>query len=190
MKKQKLLINLNPYIERDLVKTLYKMLSKYTFLVVCISLIGIKVSAQEVRELNSVLAVNDSETNSLRNLIYDLQPVIYFQQGENIVNRGETPVYIDTDVASIDKLYVANSDFNSIEIIRIKINNPSELNLILDTSRLNSFVNLKYILFLCTFDICKGQSLKSACELSKISNIISIGEKTDIRFFYLISIPS
>jgi len=148
------------------------------------------VSAQEVKELNSVLSGNSPEYTALGSLVNDVQPTLYLQQGKIIGDKVEKPVFTDADVASLDQLYINEAVFNQVQIIRIRVNNPEELEAVIDISKLVSFENLKYIYFLCTFDMCEGQSLKSECETGKILKMIHSGDQSRISFFYEISIPS
>ena len=190
MKNQNLFRNQSSTIGNSSFRDLFKQTSCRLLLALCISLLTLKVSAQEVRELNSVLSGNNNEANRLRSLVNDIQPTLSFQQNEVIGDKAGAPVLIDADVASVNQLYLNNPKFNSVEIIRIRINSPEDLNLVVDMSRLESFTNLKYLYFLCAFDICEEQSSKSACEIGKIIKMISSGGNSKIKFFYEISIPS
>jgi hypothetical protein len=190
MKNQNLFSNQTSTIGKSSFQDLFNPTSLRLLLAFCISLLVIKVSAQEVRELNSVLSGNNTEVNRLRSLVNDIQPTLFFQQSEVIGDKVEAPVIIDADAASENQLYTNNPKFNSVEIIRIRINSPEDMKLVLDISRLESFTNLKYIYFLCAFDICEEQSSKSACEIGKISKMMSSGGNSKIKFFYEISIPS
>lgn len=189
MKNQNLFSNQTLTFGKSSFSDLFKPASRRLLLAFCISILVLKVSAQEVRELNSVLSGNNTEANRLRSLVNDIQPALSFQQSEVMGDKTEAPVLLDADVASVNQLYINNPKFNSVEIIRIRINSPEDLKLALDISRLGSFTNLKYIYFLCAFDICEEQSSKSACEIEKILKMISSGE-SKIKFFYEISIPS
>jgi hypothetical protein len=190
MKNHNLLTNHFSKIGKILFQHIFKPTSARIFLAFCIPLLVIRVSAQEVRELNSILSENNVETNQIRSLINDLQPALYYQQGSLISDKVETPLLLDTDAASLNLLYANNPLFNSIEILRIRINNQEDLRNNLDISRLEFFPNLKYVYFLCTFDICEEQASKSACEIGKISKLIIPEGSSKIKFFYLISIPS
>jgi hypothetical protein len=190
MKNQNSFSNQNSTIGKSSFPDLFKLASRRLLLAFCIFLIALKVSAQEVGELNNALSGNDSEVNRLRSLVNDIQPTLIFQQNEVIGDKVEAPVLIDADVASVNQLYINNPKFNRVEIVRIRINSPEDLNLVLDISKLESFTNLKYIYFLCAFDICEGQPLKSNCEIGKILKMITSGGNSKIKFFYEISIPS
>lgn len=190
MKIQNLFNNQNSTIGRSSFQDLFKIALRSLLLVFCISLLAIKVSAQDVRELNSVLSGNNTEANQLRILVNDIQPTLYFQQSQIIGDKVETPVLIVADAASLNQLYVNNPLYNSVQIIQIRINDPEDLNINLDISSLGFFPNLTYVYFLCTFDICEGESSKSVCTIGKISKMIVSGESGKIKFLYLISIPS
>ena len=190
MKKTILFSDHSSTVRKSLSRVIIKLILSRILLVTCILFLVFQVSAQEVKELNGSLSGNNAETNKLRSLVNDLQPTLYFQQNEQVGNNVEAPLLIDSDAASVDQFYVKNPEYNSVELIRIRINSPEQMNLFLDISKLDSFINLKYIYFLCAFDLCEEQSAKSACEIWKISKMINQGTNTGIRFYYLISIPS
>lgn len=190
MKNHYLFTNQISKIGKTLIQDMFKPTTARILLACCIPLLVLRVSAQEVRELNSVLSGNDVEINQIRSLVNDLQPALYYQQGELIGDRVVTPLLIDTDAASLNQIYANNPQFSNVQIIRIRLNSPEDLNVNLDISRLEFFPNLKYVYFLCTFDICEDESSKSVCEIGKISKMIISGESSKIKFFYLISIPS
>ena len=190
MKNQILLRNQLSSIGKVLFQDIIKMTSARILFACCVSLLVLRVSAQEVRELNNVLLENNVETIQIRSLVNDLQPALYYQQGVLINSNVETPLLIDIDAASLNQLYANNPQFSDVQIIRIRINNPEDLYKNLDISRLGFFPNLKYVYFLCTFEICEEQASKSACEIGKISKLIISGDSSKIKFFYLISIPS
>ncbi len=190
MKKQRTINDKQIKTEKSSFLNSFKFASGRLLLAFCISFFAFSVSAQEVKELSGLLNGNTEDINHLRSLVNDIQPTFYFQQSELIGDKGEMPTLIDTDVASVNQLYKDNPAYSSVEIIRIRISSPEDLNLILDISRLSAFLSLKYVYFLCDFKICGEQSAISDCEIGKIAKMISPEENRGITFIYLISIPS
>lgn len=167
-----------------------KLTSIRTILIFYFFMLLLCSSAQDIKELNNFLSGDSPEINKLRSLAYDLQPVLYFQQNKHAEDKVDKPFMVDTDAVSIDQLYTHNADFTSIEIILIRISNPKDFDHILEISRLEAFINLKYVYFLCNYNICSEQLQKSTCEVRKIAKMISLGGNSNLIYFYLISIPS
>lgn len=111
-------------------------------------------SPPQVMELKAYLTtlkssnVNSRSTNNstqnVENLIYKVQPSIYFNSGE-VKTYGEKPRNLFTDVRSLNRINNSNLLKNNIEIVTIKINSSNELNSTIDLSVFSSFKNLKYI---------------------------------------------
>jgi len=145
------------------------------------------LKAQNIKEYsdlaNSITSADkqngSSEAKHLKSLIFDLNPKIYIYNKEDKRYGNEPPVCLNTDVNSIERLYEANNLFEKVELISININNPSELNFILDFSKLNSFINLKYVQFLCSFE----------CDPILIKQLYKENSKTGMIVFYRISLP-
>ena len=101
MKNQNLFRNQSSTIGNSSFRDLFKQTSCRLLLALCISLLTLKVSAQEVRELNSVLSGNNNEANRLRSLVNDIQPTLSFQQSDVIGDKAGAPILIDADEQSI-----------------------------------------------------------------------------------------
>jgi hypothetical protein len=167
-----------------------KLLSEIVLLFFFNVLINSSISAQEVRSLNSVIGVKNVETLKLRSLLFDQQPTLYLEENNVVSEKVDSPLLLETDAASIKRLYEIKPEYNNVEVVRINIEKQEDLNLLLDIARLSNFNNLKYLYFLCTFDICTDQTTKSACETEKILKMVTPSKNSNITILYLISIPT
>jgi len=148
---------------------------------------------QAVRNLDEAIAAMLSSSNPeviaegkhLKSLAYDLNPTIFLRNG-NLSNPGESvPKCVDSDASSVWKLYEDNPQFNLVELITIRIEKTSDLATIINLTSFQDFVSLKYIYFLCTFEICSSPG----CEATSISQIVQVTDNSDALILYLISIP-
>ena len=155
------------------------------FIILLIVFTSSGLHAQVVMELNSYLEqlkasvdpVLVTNLNHLESLIKDVQPTVYVCN--TITTNGETqPVCANVKAGSINQIIVENPLFNQVELIMIRLKNPSDLNFVLDLAKLTSFTNLKYVYFLCEF--------QSGIEVVQKLFIPKIG----ITVFYKVSIPS
>jgi hypothetical protein len=150
-----------------------------------ILLISATLHAQVVMELKSYIeqmkASADpaaaSNAAHLEKLVKDIQPTVYINN--TIVANGELqPVCANVKSASIDQLRSDNPLFSGVELIRIRLNSPADLNFILDLSNLPGFTKLKYVYFLCEFK----------CGIEDIQKLFI--PKSGITVIYMVSIPS
>jgi hypothetical protein len=137
----------------------------------------------------AMLSSSDPETvadgQHLQSLAYDLNPTLYLQDGDLKNPSGEMPYCAESDATSVSKLYKDNSQFSQVELITIRLNQASELATIVNTANFQNFPDLKYILILCSFEICSSPG----CEASTISQIVQVAENSNFLILYQISIP-
>jgi hypothetical protein len=160
---------------------------KFFLITSLILLISINMNAQNVVELNKhfyqsrpSINLSLSEDNKhLKSLIYELNSSVIIKKG--ILNTFSNAPFLTVDIEanSISKLNELNPLFREVELIIIRINNPEDLSIIVDTANLTQFPKLRYIYFLCSFNCTSGQ----------INNLIK-SENSQIKYLYLISIPS
>ena len=105
-------------------------------------------------------------------LIYDVQPAVYFKN--NVMKLyGEQPVSLFTDIKSLGAINATSFVKNNIEIVTIKIENASDLNLIINLNLLSEFPNLQYIYIISNVK----------CTESQIINLVkSENPKLDVFF--------
>ena len=105
-------------------------------------------------------------------LIYDVQPAVYFKN--NVMKLyGDQPVSLFTDIKSLSAINATSFVKNNIEIVTIKIENASDLNLIINLNLLSEFPNLQYIYIISNVK----------CTESQIINLVkSENPKLDVFF--------
>lgn len=121
----------------------------------------------------------------LQGLAFQHLPTLYFREKNITIPEDKVSVRIDSDASSIDRFYENNDLFNSIEYITIRIEKNYELSSQIDLSQMQSFNSLKYICFLCTFEICQGTD----CEVAVIARMVKGLEDNPVLIFYNVSIP-
>jgi hypothetical protein len=104
----------------------------------------LRASEVSARNLNS-------NSSRLENLLKEVQPAIYFLNGE-IRLYGENPTSLYTDVASLQGLGSRITANESIEIVTISMNQISDLSNPIDLSVFSNFPNLKYIYIMSTVE--------------------------------------
>lgn len=108
------------------------------------------ISDLKVLEQNSKLSFSNAQ--NVENLVNNVQPSIYFYSG--VVNSyGDKPSKLYTNIQSLNGLNNAILLNNNIEIVEIKIENQSDLNMKIDLSLFSNFEKLKYIYILSSITI-------------------------------------
>jgi hypothetical protein len=123
----------------------------------------------QVMEVNAYMAyLRASEGNSrnlnsnsirLENLLEEVQPAIYFRNGE-IRLYGDNPTSLYTDVASLQTLLSRITTNESVEIVTISLSQSSDLRNPIDLSLFSNFSNLKYIYIMSTVET-SGNSISN-----------------------------
>lgn len=155
-----------------------------------------RISGQEIMHVDALLASYNlnteegrSEKAALEKMLYGLNPTLFLKEG-TVKQYGESlPVLVCSDVLSLELLYKENPLFSKTAIIRISIDNLTDLSALLDLDKLSSFVNLKYIVFRSSFEICAGETNKSSCELGKISAMIHSSAGNNFKILCQVSVP-
>tara|TARA_R110002049_G_scaffold309155_1_gene517687 strand:- start:2903 stop:3448 length:546 start_codon:yes stop_codon:yes gene_type:complete len=153
-------------------------LTHYIFLITCLLLVSIQqIHAQDnkIFELKSESGIHGSTTSKNTNdndgndddddniipyqLLYSLKPTIYIKNNSIIKVTGPNkPVSLTTsDANSFNILKTENPLFDSVQILKIQLNDLSDLNNYLDVSSINGFNNLKHIYIMCYFKCTENQ---------------------------------
>jgi len=121
-----------------------------------------------------------SESENLDKLLKNLQTTVYLENG-NMKSFGEGKAsYLKTDLSSIAKLNVQQSNFSNIELIEISLTNKGEENqLKLNSDFSVNFPKLKYLL------IRSEYQLSATAFESMVSNF----KNSNLVLLYEISIP-
>lgn len=157
------------------------------------------LAGQQPEKLKDALVVPDAEEGpNLGSLVKDVHRAVYLNGGNQVIAGKETRMYIPNDIpnkdvmvafcdaASVNNIYRYNPAFRNVKLLRIEIAATKENNVRLDLSRLNSFMNLKYILFLFSYNACGNSS--SDC-LEEIVREMVTGQRDGVRIIYELSIP-
>jgi hypothetical protein len=140
-------------------RPLSSFIKRASFIVVFI-LFNVTISAQnsntaipivEVKSYISSLRTLEQNSNStysnaqnLEDLLYTVQPSIYFLAGEMKL-YGEKPKNLYTEISSLNRISSAGLLKKNIEIVIIKIDDRNDLNSTIDLNVFSSFYKLKYI---------------------------------------------
>lgn len=155
-------------------------------LIACLVILMIVSSAQvllgqSVKEMGALIAEmkqsDEAQAMRLKSLSCDLNPTVYLDN-HGIKVFGENPVCAVVTGGAVNKLYEENPLFRQIELIKIKIDNLSDLSGSINLSSLSGFPNLKYIQILCEVN----------CTASQIDTMLS-GSKANVVVCYLVSLP-
>ena len=125
------------------------------------------------------------EGERLKSLAFDLNPTIYYTDGQVSNPSGKQPVCVESDVVSLSKLYVDNPEFSQVELLIVKISKQGDLSMYLQPDNLKSFTNLKYICVSSAINICNS----AACEASSVSQMIAPSNNETFMILYEIAIP-
>jgi hypothetical protein len=107
-------------------------------------IIEVKSYISSLKAVEQNMNLHYSNAQNVENLVYNLQPSIYFFSGDT-KTYGENPKNLYTDVASLNAILSAGLQEKNIEIAIIKINNANDLNSKIDLSIFSNFYKLKYI---------------------------------------------
>lgn len=111
-------------------------------------------------KINQEFGKNHSYSNVtwLKSLLFETQPSVYCYNKEvNIYGKNPNNLY--TDITSLQIIESLNIP-HSIELVRIAINNRSELNTVIDLNLLASFKKIKYIYIVSNVEISNSDIVK------------------------------
>lgn len=101
---------------------------------------------------------SNSNSQYVENLVFGIQPAIYFQSGI-AKNYGDIPVKLFTDVASLNSIANATIVKDAIEIVVVNIKNKNDLNSKIDLSQFSNFSALKYIYIISSVETAEANIL-------------------------------
>lgn len=161
-------------------------ITKLSFFLI-ITIFAFSATAQSTQELgqaistmklSSIKSVQD-ESSHINSLVNDLQPTVYINNGTIKTFSNAPYICADVDLLSLGTLIQTNSIFSQVELLKIRIN-AGDIGSVLNLSNLTSFTNLKYIVFLCSYN----------CDPVAINNMYTGNSGSGITVFYQISIPN
>ncbi|WP_136480997.1 hypothetical protein [Cognatitamlana onchidii] len=151
------------------------------FLIFSISLLSSNlINSQDRNIFELTTQSNNRDRSDFYDLAFNLKPTAYFKDNAFRNQYGEGSILKITfeDTNSFDALANNQGNYDSAELIIIKVNNLSELNQTVDLMSLTSLNKLKYIFIKCFFKTNKQQ----------VENFISANP--NIRVFYFAQNPS
>lgn len=148
---------------------------------------NVTVSAVPAKAYNLKGILNTKSDNHLEKLVTEIHPCVYFLADQSMVVKGDAPTTLETYANSIPKLYTDNKAYETIELIKIRINSKEGESAIVDVSKLTGFKNLKYILFEYEYPVC-GNITADTCLNEKTASKI-LNNNQNIQVLYLLSIP-
>lgn len=138
--------------------------------------------------ISSMLISSDplikEQGKKLQSFAFDLNPTVYLSNGEIKNPFNKPPVCVESDIATLDKLYEINRLYDKVEFILIRIENESDLGFILNLNGLASFQNLKFICITSSIKFCQDKG----CEAGFISNKLEGIEQTNFNIYYSIAV--
>lgn len=137
------------------------------------------VIQQKGMELNEY--VDDTNPNLMA------KPTLCIDENGITTIDGDVPKVVKVKMGLIDRLYSQNPDFENIQMIRIMVEDMSDLTQAVNLENLNHFPNLKYIYFLALFEVCPNYPVNEECRASTFRNIVAgYQETSDIQLMYKI----
>lgn len=103
------------------------------------------IAAMKKSEQSSRLA--NLESKRLENLLNDVQQTVYFYSGK-VESYGDKPNSLFTNTKSLNAIASSNINIERIEIVTIKIDDITDLNVPIDLSALSKFSKLNYVYIL------------------------------------------
>jgi hypothetical protein len=115
-------------------------------------IVEVKSYISSLRTLEQNSNSTYSNAQNLEDLLYTVQPSIYFFSG-NMKLFGEKPKNLYTEIPSLNRISGVGLLKKNIEIVIIKIDSNNDLNSIIDLNVFSNFYKLKYIYILSSIDI-------------------------------------
>ena len=151
-----------------------------------ISFAAIPAFGQDVSGYSDYLKATDD--SRLISLATQINPNIYLRDNTDMKAHGNTtPTVVITDVASIPLLYADRTDYGNVELLKIRIDTPTDEGVKLDLMQLTAFSNLKYVLYVYQYNSCGDN--KDTCLQAKTESKVNIPAGSTVKVFYLLSIP-
>lgn len=171
------------YIQRLLLSTKKRVtiLLIFTFFCTAISaqnsntttpIVELKSYISSLRTLEQNSNSTYSNAQNLEDLLYTVQPSIYFFSGDMKL-YGEKPKNLYTEISSLNRISGVGLLKKNIEMVIIKIDNRNDLNSTIDLNVFSNFYKLKYIYILSSIVITEQ-------DISKM--ILNYDEKYSILY--------
>ncbi|WP_295180055.1 hypothetical protein [uncultured Christiangramia sp.] len=128
-----------------------------------------KVSSQK-SSLNKKNTGNSLNIEKIETLVFDVSPTIYIQDNNVHQFENTTPIMASIEDDSYRIIYTENDLFQNIEMVKLRYNKNSNINI--DVSKMNSFSSLKYFFIQC----------ESSCTEKELANIFTNAKGISILY--------
>lgn len=145
------------------------------------------VSAQTVERLDDKIAEQTEDAISLEALLADWEASLYVSGSEIKPSRNGSNLSLNSEGSAYLKFYEQNQRFENVELLKLRINKPSDIQTSLDLQQMISFGNLKYIVVIFTYDACGTGN--DDCLVSKVHKLIPNLGASGLPVYYKLSIP-
>ncbi|MFB9055616.1 hypothetical protein ACFFU9_02585 [Mariniflexile ostreae] len=140
----------------------------FILFLVCFSLVSLHNShAQQnkIYELKDQKALKNpnnigAEDHTIpHDFLFSLKPTIYLKNNAilNVTGLNKPVGLTSYDGSSLSILKTENPLFNSVKVLKIQLNEPSDLGKVLDFSSIREFSSLQYIYVMCYFKCTEHQ---------------------------------
>lgn len=138
-------------------------------------------NAIPVYSINELLAekvsasgdVGGTSANLLSQLAFESNPTLVISNGNFSQWGGDVPLVAAVDGASVDYLFKDHQGFDSVQLIRIILEKPEQLEATLKLDQLGYFKNLRYIFYVASFDLCSDSPVTIPCETAAVRKMLS-----------------
>jgi hypothetical protein len=149
-----------------------------------IMLITMSVSISFSQKIHEYGAFSNSasspESQRIVDLSTDIQPTIYLERGVEKVTGTGSPTLVMSDASSTASLSKVLSRFSKIELIEVRIKEPSDLNsLVLNSELIKTGSNLKAIIIRAEYPVSE----------TEFKNMFKSIQNTSLTLLYEVSIP-
>lgn len=135
-------------------------------------------NGQNIKDLDSFLKEAEVSEKIAFEALLDSEGTVLLIYNNILESDGESKI-ANVSLNSINELYKPHSEFDSVELIKIKLKIPSDVNNKLELAKLSHFKNLKYILLTVTFDLCPENKADIECQAAKIGEMFLATEGTN-----------
>lgn len=149
--------------------------------ITAILLISMSVSqaySQQISEYGTyVKSASSTENQRIIDLSTSIQPTVYLERGAEKVKGTQNPTFVLCDASSTSSLSKVLSKYSTIELIEIRIKEPSELNsLNLNAEQIKTGSSLKAIIIRAEYPVSESEfrSMFKAIQNAKITLLYEV----------------
>ncbi|WP_396171782.1 hypothetical protein [Flavobacterium sp.] len=166
----------------------YLTLNRVLFILV-FTISVVNISAQNIKSLDKFQTESGYTEKTHFQSLFNEESTIAIHDSKIEFDAESAMNVIVVDLNSINQLYIPNSKFASIELIKIKLNDNSDLNRKIDLSKLSHLGKMKYILIVSSIEVCPENEGNLQCQSSKIQNMFLTSENVNPTIVFRIITP-